>query len=69
MFHRLPLAVCLVICVVAQARAQEPKLGRYSATFTDRSPHSAIAEQAARFGMSLDKLNASEYEKDYSLPN
>jgi predicted esterase len=70
MFQMRPLTI-FFLCLICQtlALADDAKTGAYSTTFTDRSPQSAIAFQAGRFGWNMTQLKASEFEKDYDLSN
>jgi hypothetical protein len=64
--HRLPILIVLIASSAALA-ADEPRIGAYQATFTDRSPLSALAIQVPRFGGSLTALKAAGKDNDYDL--
>src|SRR5881628_142291 len=63
----LLILIALIAPAAPALAADEPKVGAYQATFTDRSPQSPIEYQARRFGWNITQLRASEYEKDYDL--
>src|SRR5258706_8846228 len=71
-FMRIGL-LAIFIAILAPAApalaADEAKTGSYHTTFTDRSPLSAVEAQAKRFGWQMAGLNASQFEKNYDLPN
>src|SRR5258705_12708799 len=64
-----PNALCSLFLLLQTPAlaADDAKSGSYPATFTDRSPQSAVEFQARRFGWNMTQLKASEFEKDYDL--
>lgn len=46
------LLLALVLCLTSLGAAEGPKTGRFQATFSERSPHSAWSELASRYGWS-----------------
>jgi hypothetical protein len=61
--------IILAALFVPAALADDPKIGAYQTSFTDRSPLSALEIQVPRFGGTLAALKASGKDNDYNLPD
>src|SRR5687768_6416416 len=73
--HRPALCLVALLCLPFPTRAQEPhRTGSFTATFTERSPLSAIPDVGKRMGWSTDMMKRSKsgdnpLELEYDLSN